>query len=180
MCRYEIIISCWRCCEAEVVSMMADSQLSLAALHLASFQLHTWSVSSQSLLVCKATGVPQSSKHFLLCGHLAGYPYRRTYPEFIDAFWQLRPASRHKPDAAASTSALLADAGLQPGADYQLGHTKVRQWVWLKHVWLGRGSTGCTLALQDGVQYNYTFLLLGGTVCHSGTLCGCRLFAWTA
>jgi hypothetical protein len=53
--------------------------------------------------------------------------YRKTFVEFLSAFWQLQPSVRFitAPDEAkAAVTAMLAAHGLQPGPDYQLGHSK--------------------------------------------------------
>lgn len=56
----------------------------------------------------------------------AGYPFRRTFDEFMRTYWQLYPAGRPAPQqsqeaGADACRALLAGCGLSEGADYQIG-----------------------------------------------------------
>eukprot|EP00879_Flechtneria_rotunda_P008970 GHRR01009392.1.p1 GENE.GHRR01009392.1~~GHRR01009392.1.p1 ORF type:complete len:696 (+),score=311.73 GHRR01009392.1:1091-3178(+) len=77
--------------------------------------------------------------HQLRCGGVmeavriscTGYPFRRTFADFLDAFWQLYPPGRAATSsgvaaaAAAACRQLLTLAGMQEGKDYQIGSTKV-------------------------------------------------------
>jgi hypothetical protein len=62
----------------------------------------------------------------LLLPHPAGYPFRRTFADFLEQFWQLYPAGRQAAasgDAAAAAAAcrqLLAGTGMAEGVDYQV------------------------------------------------------------
>lgn len=57
----------------------------------------------------------------------AGYPFRRTFAEFLEQFWQLYPPGRaaaaagDEAAAAAACRRLLASTGMSEGADYQVG-----------------------------------------------------------
>jgi hypothetical protein len=56
----------------------------------------------------------------------AGYPFRRSFADFLEQFWQLYPAGRQAAasgDAAAAAAAcreLLATTGMSEGTDYQV------------------------------------------------------------
>ncbi|WIA32683.1 hypothetical protein OEZ86_003484 [Tetradesmus obliquus] len=77
--------------------------------------------------------------HQLKCGgvmeavriSVAGYPFRRSFADFLRQFWQLYPAGRQAAasgDAAAAAAAcrqLLAGCGMAEGVDYQVGSSKV-------------------------------------------------------
>eukprot|EP00775_Hariotina_reticulata_P002154 gene2154-2472_t len=77
--------------------------------------------------------------HQLKCGGVmeavriscAGYPFRRPFADFLNAFWQLYPAGRaaaasgNEAAAAAACRQLLASTGMAEGEDYQVGSSKV-------------------------------------------------------
>jgi hypothetical protein len=77
----------------------------------------------------------------LLSCAAAGYPFRRSFADFLEQFWQLYPAGRQAAasgDAAAAAAAcreLLATTGMSEGVDYQVGpppgccwHSTVAVW----------------------------------------------------
>jgi hypothetical protein len=61
----------------------------------------------------------------------AGYPFRRSFADFLEQFWQLYPAGRQAAasgDPAAAAAAcreLLASTGMTEGLDYQVGPSLV-------------------------------------------------------
>lgn len=75
-----------------------------------------------SCLLCKLC----SSLTRIMLFLYAGYPFRRTFAEFLNQFWQLYPAGRSAAAAgdqaaAAACRELLALTGMSEGADYQVG-----------------------------------------------------------
>jgi myosin heavy subunit len=70
----------------------------------------------------------------LLLSHtMPGYPFRRTFDEFMRSYWQLYPSGRFAAQQSAEAGAdacraLLAGCGLAEGADYQIGAHRSPSW----------------------------------------------------
>lgn len=88
-----------------------------------------------------------------------GYPFRRTFDEFMRTYWQLYPAGRFAAQQSAEAGAaacrtLLAGCGLSEGADYQIG-TQREGGVW------GAGAGGTMQGVVwHGTAFHGMFLRL--------------------